>query len=109
MQDLDNQPNVITARVLYQGLLHRIVGKPEETLTLPRVMDLGGLLSLLAQRYGPEFERAVITPEGTLQSGIGIFVNGLNPVRQGGLDYPLGETDSLTIEIALLGPPLSGG
>ncbi len=109
MQDLNTQQGVIAATVHYQGLLYRIVGKHEETLSLPRVMDLGGLLASLAQRYGPEFERALLTPGGELRPEVGILINGLNPIRREGLSCPLGEEDSCAVEIALLGAPLQGG
>ena len=109
MQDAKSEQGVIAATMHYQGLLFRIVGKHEETLSLPKALNLGGLISSLAQRYGPEFERALLTPAGALRPEVGILINGLNPVRREGLSCPLGKEDSCSVEIALLGAPLQGG
>ncbi|MDP6618447.1 MAG: MoaD/ThiS family protein [Nitrospinota bacterium] len=109
MQDAKSEQGVIAATIHYQGLLYRIVGKREETVSLPSVMSLGGLISSLSQRYGPEFECAVLTPAGELRPEVGILINGLNPVRRGGLTYPLAEENPCAVEIALLGAPLQGG
>lgn len=109
MQDRDTQQRNVAATIHYQGLLRRIVGKHEETLSLPEAMNLGGLIASLAQRYGPEFERAVLTPRRELRPEVGILINGLNPARRGGLLCPLGTGDSCAVEIALLGSPLMGG
>ncbi|MDP6483568.1 MAG: MoaD/ThiS family protein [Nitrospinota bacterium] len=109
MQDAKSEQGVIAATIHYQGLLYRIVGKREETVSLPSVMSLGGLISSLSQRYGPEFECAVLTPAGELRPEVGILINGLNPARRGGIGCPLAQDNSCAVEIALLGSPPVGG
>jgi hypothetical protein len=101
--------NDATATIHYQGLLHRIVGKPEEHLNLTNINNLGGLISFLLERHGEEFARALLTPAGELRSDVGILINGFNPARRGGLEFPIEAEAGCTVEIALLGSPPVGG
>ncbi len=109
MSDRGAPSNGILATVHYQGLLYRIVGKREESLSLSKESTLGSLIDFLVERYGEEFARALLTPAAALRPDVGILVNGLNPARRGSLSYPLGEDDSCAVEIALLGSPPAGG
>jgi len=101
--------NGVPARVHYQGLLHRIVGRPEEDIDLANIDDLGGLISYLTERHGEEFSHALLTPAGELRSDVGILINGYNPARRGGFEFPIEAEDGCIVEIALLGSPPVGG
>jgi hypothetical protein len=101
--------NGIVAKVYYQGLLHRIARRREESLTLPRGSKVGDLIGSLVERYGEDFARALLTPSGELRSDVGILIDGWNPARRGGLACPLAAESNCSVEIALLGSPPVGG
>jgi hypothetical protein len=109
MKEQIHHQNGVTARIHYQGLLHRILGRPEEDINLANIKNLGGLISALLDRHGEEFARALLTPAGELRSDVGILINGFNPARRGGLEFPIEAEDGCTVEIALLGTPPVGG
>jgi hypothetical protein len=109
MREQNARQNGITAKVYYQGLLFRIVGRRDECLALPKGSRLGGLITSLVGRYGADFERALLTPAGDLRPEVGILIDGLNPARRGGIGCPLAQDNSCAVEIALLGSPPVGG
>ncbi|MFQ5914351.1 MAG: hypothetical protein ACE5JS_14315 [Nitrospinota bacterium] len=67
------------------------------------------MIASLVERYGADLSQALLTPAGELRPNVGILVDGLNPIRRGGLAYPLGDGKACTVEIALLGSPPVGG
>lgn len=83
------------------GILQRVAGEPRLVLNVASVNEL---LDALTVRYGDNFRRELIAPDGTLKTGIAILVNGRNIVFLQGLDTPLHENDKVTII-----PPAAGG
>ena len=95
--------------VTFVGLIQRLVGRRQESFTLPpHVNSLGGLLHELATCYGRELEERLVE-NGELSPQATVLINGRNALSQGGLAAKLSDGSQSQVEIVLLGPPLMGG
>lgn len=88
-------------KVQYLNLLRQVTGKNAEELP---TCSVGKLLDYLIKFYGDDLAQHIFTPEGGLQGGLLILVNGRNICFLKGLETVLEETDVVSII-----PPSAGG
>lgn len=99
----------ITVRLVYVGMIQRLLGRREEEMELPGGSTLRDLLARLSALYGPELRDQLLTGEGELMPTANLMVDGRNPMRGGGLETRLCEEGATQVEIVVLGPPPMGG
>jgi MoaD family protein len=95
----------VQVKVLFFTRLREIVGKKEETLSLPDdgTATVEAALKVLTEKYGSPFIDYVYDPKTTQPKGfLQFLINGSS--TQNGLQTPLGEGDVLAIL-----PPVGGG
>ena len=90
-------------KIQYFAHLRDVTRMTEENYTssAPTLRDL---LGDLCRRYGPNFRKWVLTPDGDLSSLAIVLVNGSDVRHTGRLDTPLSPTDLVCIF-----PPVAGG
>jgi molybdopterin converting factor small subunit len=99
---------MVEVKVTFVGVLQRIVGCREETISMPEETRLDGLLRELISRHGRELEEHLLE-NGDLAGLATVLVNGRNALSQGGLQAKLSDGSESHVEIVVLGPPLMGG
>lgn len=99
---------MIKAKVIFVGLVQRLVGCREEVFLLPQESTLGELLEQLVARFGPAFEEHIIE-NGELGREANVLIDGCNALGQGGLLAKLGNGPQTEVQIVMLAPPLMGG
>jgi hypothetical protein len=95
-------------KVVFAGLIKRVAGTSEMTVTLPPDATLGDLLKDLSVRFGSEFEDKILM-NGDLANHAVVMIDGEYAREVGGMDAPLDRQTPAQVEIVLLGPPLLGG
>ena len=95
-------------KVIFAGLIKRVVGTSEMTVTLPADATLGDLLSDLTARFGQEFEDKILL-NGDLANHAVVLIDGEYAREIGGMQARLDRNEPAQVEIVLLGPPLLGG
>ena len=95
-------------KVVFAGLIKRVAGTSEMTVTLPPDATLGDLLKDLSVRFGSEFEDKILM-NGDLANHAVVMIDGEYARELGGMDAPLDRPTPAQVEIVLLGPPLLGG
>jgi len=99
---------VIEVKIIFVGLIQRLVGRREEAVLVQEETTLGGLIEKLVARYGQELEERLLE-NGDLAAHAAVLINGRNAVTQGGLQAKLSDGSESQVEIVVLGPPLMGG
>ena len=89
--------------IRYFAFLRDITRVSEHTWTEPAA-NVGELLVTLSKRYGPNFRRWVLEPDGQLGQLSIVLVNGRDCRELQGMDTPLHPDD-----IIALFPPVAGG
>ena len=95
-------------KVIFAGLIKRVAGTSEMTVTLPPNATLGDLLNDLSARFGSEFEDKILM-NGDLANHAVVMIDGEYAREVGGLNARLDRQSPAQVEIVLLGPPLLGG
>jgi hypothetical protein len=95
-------------KVVFAGLIKRVAGTSEMTVTLPPEATLGDLLKDLSARFGSEFEDKILM-NGDLANHAVVMIDGEYARDVGGLNARLDRESPAQVEIVLLGPPLLGG
>ena len=95
-------------KVIFAGLIRRVAGTSEMTVTLPPDATLGVLLRDLSARFGPEFEDKILF-NGELANHAVVMIDGEYARDVGGMGARLDRGALAQVEIVLLGPPLLGG
>jgi molybdopterin converting factor small subunit len=95
----------VAVRVKFMGDLRSVIGKHDETKTLPQGSTIGDLFASLCGSYGEPFISRVFNKAGALQHYVVVFVNGKNIKETGGLGTRLVESE---VEIVML-PMFEGG
>jgi sulfur-carrier protein len=90
-------------KLQYFAYLRDVTGLSEEIYTAPAA-TLGDLMITLVKRYGNNFKKWVLTPEGELCDIAIILVNGNDARHTGRLATPLAPDDLVSIF-----PPVAGG
>ncbi len=99
---------MIQCKVIFAGLIKRVVGTSEMTVTLPAGSTLGDLLADLTARFGQEFEDKILL-NGDLANHAVVMIDGDYAREVGGMQARLDRQTPAQVEIVLLGPPLLGG
>jgi len=99
---------LVQCKVVFAGLIKRVVGTSEMTLTLPPDATLGDLLTELSGRFGSEFEEKILM-NGDLANHAIVMIDGEYARDLGGMSARLDRHSPAQVEIVLLGPPLLGG
>jgi molybdopterin converting factor small subunit len=99
---------VVDVKIIFVGLIRRVVGRREEAVQVPEETTLGSLLQILAARYGRGLEEHLLE-NGDLAAHATVLINGRNVIPQGALQARLGGGSESRVEIVVLGPPLMGG
>ena len=99
---------MVEVKIIFVGLIQRLVGRREETVLLPEETTLGGLIETLVARYGQELGERLLE-NGDLAAHATVLINGHNSITQGGLQAKLSDGSESQVEIVVLGPPLMGG
>lgn len=90
--------------VQFEAQLRQVAGADSTELDLPEESDLLTALRQAAESGGKELQDRLLTPQGSVQSALLVFVND-QPVPASALEsQPLRDGDSV-----LLLPPISGG
>lgn len=108
-QTLNEPGRRITVKLVYVGMIRRLLGRREEELEVPAGITLRGFLERLIASNGPEFRGHLLTEQGEMMPTANLMVDGRNPMSRGGLDMRLCEQGETQIEIVVLGPPPMGG
>jgi hypothetical protein len=108
MQDISTGVALIQCKVIFAGLIKRVAGSSEMTVTLPAGATLGDLLRDLTARFGPEFEDKILL-NGDLANHAVVMIDGEYAREIGGMQARLDRESPAKVEIVLLGPPLLGG
>jgi hypothetical protein len=95
-------------KVIFAGLIKRVAGTSEMTVTLPPDATLGDLLKDLSARFGSEFEDKILM-NGDLANHAVVMIDGEYAREVGGMNARLDRNSPAQVEIVLLGPPLLGG
>ena len=95
-------------KVIFAGLIKRVAGTSEMTVTLPPDATLGDLLKDLSSRFGSEFEDKILM-NGDLANHAVVMIDGEYAREVGGMNARLDRQSPAQVEIVLLGPPLLGG
>jgi molybdopterin converting factor small subunit len=99
---------VIEVKIIFIGLIQRVVGRREEAVVIPKETTLGGLIEKLVARHGQALEERLLE-NGELAAHASVLINGRNAMTQGGLQAKLSDGSESRVEIVVLGPPLMGG
>ncbi len=99
---------MVEVKVMFVGVLQRVVGCREEAVLVPEGSTLGGLLRELISRHGRELEEHLLE-NGDLAALATVLINGRNALSQGGLQAKVSKGSENQVEIVVLGPPLMGG
>lgn len=95
----------VAVRVKFMGDLRAVVGKHDQTMTLPQGSTVGDLFASLCRSYGEPFVSRVFSKAGALQHYVVVFVDGDNIKESGGLGTKL---EASEVEIVML-PMFEGG
>ena len=95
----------IAVQIKFMGDLRAVIGKRNETMTLPQGSTIADLLTSLCASYGEPFTSRVMSKAGTVEHYILMFLNGRNIKEVGGLAAKL---DGGDVEIIML-PMFEGG
>ena len=99
---------VVEVKIIFVGLIQRLVGRREEAVLVPEETTLGGLIEKLVARYGQELGERLLE-NGDLATHAAVLINGRNAMTQGGIQAKLSDGSESQVEIVVLGPPLMGG
>ena len=99
---------MVEVKIIFVGLIQRLVGRREEAVLVSEETTLGGLIEKLVARYGHELEEHLLE-NGELAAHASVLINGRNAMTQGGLQAKLSDGSQSQVEIVVLGPPLMGG
>jgi len=99
---------MIQCKVIFAGLIKRVAGTSEMTVSLPPEATLGDLLRELTERFGTEFEDKILL-NGDLANHAVVMIDGEYAREVGGMNARLDRQPPAQVEIVLLGPPLLGG
>jgi len=99
---------VVEVKIIFVGLIQRLVGRREEVVLVPEETTLGGLIEKLVACYGEELGERLLE-NGDLAAHAVVLINGRNAMTQGGLQAKLSDGSESQVEIVVLGPPLMGG
>ena len=99
---------MVEVKIIFVGLIQRLVGRREEAVLVPEEATLGGLIEKLVTRYGQELGERLLE-NGDLAAHAAVLINGRNAMTQGGLQAKLSDGSQSQVEIVVLGPPLMGG
>ena len=99
---------MVEVKIIFVGLIQRLVGRREEAVLVSEETTLGGLIEKLVARYGHELEEHLLE-NGELAAHASVLINGRNAMTQGGLQARLSDGSESHVEIVVLGPPLMGG
>ena len=99
---------MVEVKIIFVGLIQRLVGRREEAVVVPEETTLGGLIEKLVARYGQELGERLLE-NGELAAHASVLINGRNAMTQGGLQAKLSDGSQSQVEIVVLGPPLMGG
>jgi len=102
---MTEETSTVAVRVKFMGDLRAVIGKRDETMTLPQGSTVGDLFASLCRSYGEPFVSRVFSKAGALQHYVLVFVNGENIKEAGGLGRRLEESE---VEIIML-PMFEGG
>jgi len=102
---MTEETSTVAVRVKFMGDLRAVIGKRDETMTLPQGSTVGDLFASLCRSYGEPFVSRVFSKAGALQHYVVVFVNGENIKEAGGLGRRLEESE---VEIIML-PMFEGG
>jgi molybdopterin converting factor small subunit len=102
---MTGETSTVAVRVRFMGDLRAVIGKRDETMTLPQGSTVGDLFASLCRSYGEPFVSRVFSKAGALQHYVVVFVNGENIKEAGGLGRRLVESE---VEIIML-PMFEGG
>jgi molybdopterin converting factor small subunit len=102
---MTEETSTVAVRVRFMGDLRAVIGKRDETMTLPQGSTVGDLFASLCRSYGEPFVSRVFSKAGALQHYVVVFVNGENIKEAGGLGRRLEESE---VEIIML-PMFEGG
>jgi len=102
---MTEETSTVAVRVRFMGDLRAVIGKRDQTMTLPQGSTVGDLFASLCRSYGEPFVSRVFSKAGALQHYVVVFVNGKNIKEAGGLGTRLEESE---IEIVML-PMFEGG
>ena len=104
-----HQRRLIKVKLVYVGMIRRLLGRGQEEIEFPSGSTLKELLEHLISVNGPKLGEQLFTKEGELMPTANLMVDGLNPIRRGGLETRLCEEGEARVEIVVLGPPPMGG
>ena len=99
---------MVEVKIIFVGLIQRLVGRREEAVLVPEETTLGGLIEKLVARYGQELGERLLE-NGDLATHAAVLINGRNAMTQGGIQAKLSDGSESQVEIVVLGPPLMGG
>ena len=99
---------MVEVKIIFVGLIQRLVGRREEAVLVPEETTLGGLIEKLVTRYGQELGERLLE-NGDLATHAAVLINGRNAMTQGGIQAKLSDGSESQVEIVVLGPPLMGG
>jgi len=81
---------VVEVKIIFVGLIQRLVGRREEAVLVPEETTLGGLIEKLVTRYGQELGERLLE-NGDLAAHAAVLINGRNAMTQGGLQAKLSD------------------
>lgn len=90
--------------VHFESQLRQVAGVSQGTVSVPEVCCVTDALQLIAKHFGPLLGERIMTPDGTLQRSVLLFVNNLAIAQDLAANHQLQPGDVL-----LLYPPISGG
>jgi len=90
--------------VRYFGILHDLVGKRSETLTVGESDTILDLVKLISSKHGKKFEEFVFDSKGKIRPGLAFAINGSSVERSS-----LGKTECKDVKEFVILPPISGG
>ena len=99
----------IKVKLVYVGMIRRLLGRGEEELQVPAGITLRALLEHLISLNGPELRKHLFTEQGEMMPTANLMVDGLNPMRREGPGMRLCEEGDTQVEVVVLGPPPMGG
>lgn len=101
-------------KILYFGLLRRVVSEKEEVVELPEGSSVRDLVAILVEKHGAEFQGRLFNQGGLQASDVSeispdvfITVDGSNISTLQGLDTEL--TADIDMHFVLVGPVVTGG
>ncbi|MBI2183649.1 MAG: MoaD family protein [Thaumarchaeota archaeon] len=93
--------------VKYFGLIRSIVGKKEETVSLPEGSNVKLLFAKLISKYGEQFRDLVVDMDGELTSEAIVLLDGEDVRNRDRLDTKL--EDSKEAHLVVVSPAALGG